>query len=111
MIELTLLFISNYYSNYGEYQWKITDIALIKSISEATPDQLFESPVFQISKLLWKLQITVSEGQQLNVSLSQYQLIQNGIRLYFFDQYIMLKETGRILGPMHLPLETYKTIQ
>ena len=69
IVKIILQYISDYFSNYGEYTWKISDITLIKAISEATSDKIFESPIFQMSKLKWKMQIRVTETQRLHVLL------------------------------------------
>ena len=84
IIKIILKYICNYFSNYGQYTWKISDKTLIKSISEATSDQIFESPIFQMSKLKWKMQIRVTEGQRLHVILTPLSFDPSWNKIVFF---------------------------
>ena len=84
IIRLTFLFVSDYYSNHGEYTWKITDPDLIKTISSAEVNQQFESPTFQMAKLFWKMIITMGQGDRLNVLLKPCSFGADWDRIQFF---------------------------
>ena len=57
IINLAISYVDNYFENYGEYTWKITDYKLIKSMCNAKIGDTFDSPVFQMAKLKWIIQI------------------------------------------------------